>query len=112
LAGAAAGVAAAALRRHQFSFTDKAVLITGASRGLGLVMARRLAQQGAMLGLLARNAAELTRARQTIDAATLVQLLPADVTDPAQVQLGQWANGPMGQWADGPIGQSANRQAP
>ncbi|HYB96228.1 MAG TPA: SDR family NAD(P)-dependent oxidoreductase [Vicinamibacterales bacterium] len=88
------------------------MLITGASRGLGLVMARRLAQQGAMLGLLARNAAELTRARQTIDAATLVQLLPADVTDPAQVQLGQWANGPMGQWADGPIGQSANRQAP
>jgi NAD(P)-dependent dehydrogenase (short-subunit alcohol dehydrogenase family) len=62
------------------------VLITGGSRGLGLVLARELAARGASLGLLARDGIELARARRTIDSDSMVQLLPADVTDPAQVE--------------------------
>ena len=35
---------------------------------------------------MARDAIELARARRSIDSESLVQLLPADVTDPAQVE--------------------------
>ena len=48
-----------------YSFSGKVVLITGGSRGLGLVMARQLADQGARLALCARDKAELQRARGT-----------------------------------------------
>lgn len=41
------------LRAQQYSFHDKTVLITGGSRGLGLVMARQLVQTGARLFALA-----------------------------------------------------------
>ena len=50
------------------------------------MLARELASHGASLGLIARDAIELARARRTIDSESLVQLLPADVTDPAQVE--------------------------
>jgi NAD(P)-dependent dehydrogenase (short-subunit alcohol dehydrogenase family) len=48
--------------RGDFSFAGKVVLITGGSRGLGLTIARRLAQEGAHLALLARDEEELARA--------------------------------------------------
>lgn len=51
-----------ALRHEPFSFKDRAVLITGGSRGLGLVMARQLVAEGAKVALLARDADELERA--------------------------------------------------
>ena len=60
-AGLAAGVAAAFVGsrltrgRHAIDFGGRIVLITGGSRGLGLVMARRLAAQGARLVLIARD---------------------------------------------------------
>lgn len=41
----------------------RSVLITGGSRGLGLVLARELARRGARLCLMARDAEELERAR-------------------------------------------------
>lgn len=85
-AGAMLGVAYVTTRRRPYDFRDKVVLITGGSRGLGLVMARELATRGALLGLLARDAEELARARQSISSATLVQLLTADVTDRADVK--------------------------
>src|SRR5689334_8979671 len=47
-------------------FRGKSVLITGGSRGLGLVVARQLADAGARLTLAARNAAELARARDEL----------------------------------------------
>src|SRR4051794_31350181 len=48
--------------RTDISFAGKVVIITGGSRGLGLIMARRLAQEGARLALFARNEDELAKA--------------------------------------------------
>ncbi len=85
LAAGAIGLAVARYR-GRYNFENKVVVITGGSRGLGLVLARELALRGASLGLMARDALELARARRSIDSESLVQLLPADVTDPAQVE--------------------------
>jgi NAD(P)-dependent dehydrogenase (short-subunit alcohol dehydrogenase family) len=83
----AGGVGLAMLgRQSRYRFDNKVVLITGGSRGLGLVLARQLAKSGALVGLLARNADELSRARATIPATSLVQLLVADITIPLQVE--------------------------
>src|SRR5918993_738195 len=86
LAAGAIGLAIAARYRARYDFANKVVVITGGSRGLGLVLARELASHGASLGLMARDALELARARRSIDSESLVQLLPADVTDAAQVE--------------------------
>ena len=83
---AALGLAVASRYRRRYTFENKVVIVTGGSRGLGLVLARELAARGASLGLMARDALELARARRTIDSDSLVQLLPSDVTDPAQVE--------------------------
>jgi NAD(P)-dependent dehydrogenase (short-subunit alcohol dehydrogenase family) len=57
--------ARAAARRGagRYSFEGKNVLITGGSRGLGLILAREFTKQGARVAICARNAAELERAR-------------------------------------------------
>jgi short-subunit dehydrogenase len=44
------------LRTHRFSYAGRAALITGASRGLGLVIARQLCRSGANVALIARDA--------------------------------------------------------
>jgi len=51
----AAAIALKAALRSRYSFRDKSVLITGGSRGLGLVVARILAQEGARLTIVGRN---------------------------------------------------------
>lgn len=43
-------------------FSSKVVLITGGSRGLGLLLARRICSAGGKVALLARNVAELEQA--------------------------------------------------
>lgn len=53
--------------RRLFDFKNKVVLITGGSRGLGLVLARMLADDGARLAICARNSEELERARQDLE---------------------------------------------
>jgi len=68
-AGLGAAVVAAALygnRRGAYDLSRRVVLITGGSRGLGLVLARQAAAEGARVALCARDAAELTRARQQL----------------------------------------------
>ena len=83
----ASGVGLAMVARTpRYSFANKVVLITGGSRGLGLVLARQLSRSGAMIGLLARNPDELSRARTTIPAPSLVQLLVADITVASEVE--------------------------
>lgn len=48
--------------RSDYSFANKTVVITGGSRGLGLMIARRIAKEGGRLALLARDEDELARA--------------------------------------------------
>jgi len=71
LAVGAAGVGALAMARawrarEAYDFHGKSVVITGGSRGLGLVMAREFAAEGARLTLIARDEAELQRAADDI----------------------------------------------
>ena len=84
---AATGVGAVLLaqgwrRRSDYDFTGKSVVITGGSRGLGLIMARQLADEGARLTLVARSEDELERAVEDIRTRqpfTEVLAAPADV---------------------------------
>jgi NAD(P)-dependent dehydrogenase (short-subunit alcohol dehydrogenase family) len=89
LAGAAATFAAsrAARRRHAIGFTGRVVVITGGSRGLGLVLARQFADEGAHLCLLARKQDELERAREQLlnRGAGEVMILACDVRSRASV---------------------------
>ncbi len=56
-------------------------IITGSSRGLGLALARALAERGWALVLDARGAADLERTARELGAITEVLALPGDVAD-------------------------------
>jgi short-subunit dehydrogenase len=75
-------------RERSYDLNNKTILMTGGSRGLGLVMARQLIQQGARLAICARDEAELERARHELvdQRGGQVLALPCDVTDQAQVE--------------------------
>ncbi|MFQ4142076.1 SDR family oxidoreductase [Chlorogloeopsis sp. ULAP02] len=74
-------------REQQYSFNGKTVLITGGSRGLGLVMARQLVKQGAKLAICARDAEELQKARMDLEQrGGEVLAVPCDVTDEFEVK--------------------------
>ncbi|MGN6562406.1 MAG: SDR family NAD(P)-dependent oxidoreductase [Thermomicrobiales bacterium] len=89
-AGLGAALALRARQRHdarQYSFQGRTVAITGGSRGLGLVLAREFAQEGARLALLARDRAELDRAAREHNARRAEVLTNnGDVRDRADVQ--------------------------
>lgn len=61
--------------------SSRTILITGASRGLGLALARELAQQGWTLLLDARGAAPLAAVQAELARYTQVVAIPGDVTD-------------------------------
>jgi NAD(P)-dependent dehydrogenase (short-subunit alcohol dehydrogenase family) len=61
----------------------RTALITGASRGLGLSLARALADRGWQLILDARGEAALTAAHAELAQLTRVLAVPGDVSDPA-----------------------------
>jgi NAD(P)-dependent dehydrogenase (short-subunit alcohol dehydrogenase family) len=68
--------------REAYDFEGKSVVITGGSRGLGLIMARELAEEGAKLTLIARDEAELERAAADVRTGQPfadVLVAPADV---------------------------------
>lgn len=66
---------------------DKVVLITGGSRGFGLVLARHLAARGAKLAICARSADDLELARQDLDARGAdVIAMTVDVTENEEVK--------------------------
>jgi NAD(P)-dependent dehydrogenase (short-subunit alcohol dehydrogenase family) len=93
LGAAGAGLVAAARfalrRRRTTNFAGKVALITGGSRGLGLVLARLLTAAGAKVVLCARDADELKRAQQELVRGNIppgaVYVHTCDVTDTAQV---------------------------
>ena len=61
---------------------DKVVLLTGASRGLGVEMARRFADAGARLALAARSASDLEKVRAEMEERGAKAIaVPADVSD-------------------------------
>ena len=66
--------------------STRTALITGASRGLGLALARELAGRGWSLILDARGAAALEATRAELGSRTQVRALPGDVADPAHRQ--------------------------
>jgi NAD(P)-dependent dehydrogenase (short-subunit alcohol dehydrogenase family) len=72
---------------REYELRGKTVLITGGSRGLGLVLARELAREGAQLAICARDPAELELARaDLVEHRANVLVVPCDVTDRAQVK--------------------------
>ncbi|WAS97034.1 SDR family oxidoreductase [Nannocystis punicea] len=63
-------------------FADTAALVTGASRGLGLALARELGRRGARVALVAREAAALAAAVASLRAEGLVaEAIVGDVGD-------------------------------
>jgi len=66
LACTGAGWAASRSRRRSRWAHGKVVIITGASRGLGLALAEEFGKRGARLVLAARDAGELLRARRQL----------------------------------------------
>jgi NAD(P)-dependent dehydrogenase (short-subunit alcohol dehydrogenase family) len=54
-------------RNFAYDFKDKVVLITGGSRGLGLVLAREFAREDSRLAICARDEDELNRARVDLE---------------------------------------------
>ena len=89
LAGVLVGLAVARRTMRTRSAHDLAgscVLVTGASRGLGLALAEEFARRGARLALTARDAESLEHARQQVAAhGTEAIAVPCDVTDPGAV---------------------------
>ena len=67
-------------RFFEYDLKDKTVLITGGSRGLGLVMAREFAREGSRLVLCARDEQELDQARHDLEKlGAEVMVVPCDV---------------------------------
>ena len=85
-AAGAAGVLVGLRRAFpRYDFAGKVAVITGGSRGLGLVLARELAGKGARLVICARDAAELERARAELAGRGAdVLAVSCDVSDPPQ----------------------------
>ncbi len=61
-------IIARVIRTAQYTLRDKVVLISGGSRGLGLVLARHICDQGGKVALLARDSEELARAKADLTA--------------------------------------------
>ena len=74
-------------RRREMDFAGKVVVITGGSRGLGLVMARQFAAEGARLALMAEHDEPLGRALMELAAEGAdVQGIVCDIRQRGAVQ--------------------------
>lgn len=85
----AAAVATQALIRRSrwFSYRDRVVIVAGGSRGLGLILARQLVEQGAKVALCARTAADVDTAAAELQARGGDVLgVVCDVRHPDEVQ--------------------------
>jgi NAD(P)-dependent dehydrogenase (short-subunit alcohol dehydrogenase family) len=85
VAGALA-VQAGVRRARSIELAGARVLITGGSRGLGLVLAREFGRQGARIAACARDTGELDRARADLEAGGIrATTIPCDLSDRGQV---------------------------
>lgn len=75
-------------RRSAVDLAGQTALVTGGSRGLGLLLARELARAGCRIAICARDAEELARARRMLEEDEGAQVLDVvcDVSDPQQVE--------------------------
>jgi NAD(P)-dependent dehydrogenase (short-subunit alcohol dehydrogenase family) len=86
-AGLAGYLVTRAARRETYDLEGKVVILTGGSRGLGLVLARKLADAGARLAICARDRDELDRAAAELRARGAdVLAVPCDVTARLEVE--------------------------
>ncbi|PYL85183.1 MAG: ketoacyl reductase [Verrucomicrobia bacterium] len=73
--------------RSRFSFSGKVALISGGSRGLGLILARQISSEGGKVALLARDADELERAKaELIMRGGEVLAVQCDLLERSQIQ--------------------------
>lgn len=73
--------------KRRMNFSGRRVLVTGGSRGLGLILAAEFARRGARVTICARDEAELRRAKASVRQWTAadIETIPCDVTQDAQV---------------------------
>jgi len=89
-AGLGLGVVGSALlaRSRAADLHEQVAVVTGGSRGLGLLLARELAREGCKVVICARDATELERARESLERAVEgaeVLTVVCDVSEQAQV---------------------------
>ncbi|MEX0661904.1 MAG: SDR family oxidoreductase [Balneolaceae bacterium] len=73
--------------RRTFTLNNKVVLITGGTRGLGLVLARRIAQEGGKVVVCGRSNESLEEASRDLEKITSKHYaMPCDITDKQQVK--------------------------
>src|SRR5438552_8646913 len=78
---------ARAMRTQRFPLKNKVALITGGSRGLGLVLARQICGEGGKVALIARDPDELVRAKADLVGRGGVALtVQCDLLDSEQIQ--------------------------
>nr|HEX4316466.1 SDR family NAD(P)-dependent oxidoreductase [Kofleriaceae bacterium] len=99
-AEALAGALAALRRPAKLDLAGKVAVVTGGSRGLGLVLARELVAHGVRVALCARDVAELERARADLESrGGDVVALACDVTKRADIEGAvadaRWRLGPI-----------------
>jgi len=82
-----AWITARVIRTTRYTLHDKVVLITGGSRGLGLVLARHICARGGNVALIARDREELARAKADLaPCGGKVLTIECDLLDAAQIQ--------------------------
>src|SRR5436309_8611055 len=75
------------IRTHRFSLRNKIFVITGGSRGLGLVLARQICAAGGKVALIARDGDELGRAKADLARrGGSVMTVQSDLLDAGQIQ--------------------------
>ncbi len=80
-------ITARVIRTARYTLRDKVALISGGSRGLGLVLARHICDQGGKVALLARDPEELARAKADLTArGGKVLTVECDLLDRDQIQ--------------------------
>jgi short-subunit dehydrogenase len=86
VAGSYAAWRTALALSRRYEFQNRLVVITGGSRGLGLLMARQLANEGAALVLCARDDEELAVAAEELrERASFVATYTSDLSDPDDI---------------------------